>query len=287
MKLKLAALQLPTLSMSEARIDYYLRYVKSSGARLVLLGEYNLNSFFSELIKMPKSLIKEQIFHKTTLMSELSKKYDMAIIAPIILEKSCSDSQNLHNNSENLNDDINSQKTSEFVKGVMKFTPDGSEFYEQNLLINYDHWNEREFFANNSPFKIPKFEFDGFKFAIISGFEIHFDISFKDMLSDEVDCILTPTSCTFNSQERWKELLKVRAFTNLVYILRANRVGKLKLDDKKFDFYGESFLITPFGEIANALEEKEGALVVEIYKEELDEARKIWKFNQTLKEINE
>ena len=57
---KIAALQFPTLALSESRLDYYLKASKDSGANLVVLGEYVLNSFFTELLAMPKSMIKEQ-----------------------------------------------------------------------------------------------------------------------------------------------------------------------------------------------------------------------------------
>ena len=84
---RIAALQLPTLSMSEARIDYYLRVLKDKNASLALLGEYVLNSFFTELKEMPRAMINEQISHKKALMSELARKYEITIIAPIILPK--------------------------------------------------------------------------------------------------------------------------------------------------------------------------------------------------------
>ena len=77
-------LQLPTLSMSENRIDYYMKVAKDNGARIVLLGEYELNSFFSELKKMPRSIACEQSEHKQELMARLAAKYDLHIVAPII-----------------------------------------------------------------------------------------------------------------------------------------------------------------------------------------------------------
>ena len=41
------ALQLPTQPMSESRLDYYFRICADEGARLVVLGEYVLNSFLA------------------------------------------------------------------------------------------------------------------------------------------------------------------------------------------------------------------------------------------------
>jgi len=70
--------------MSENRIDYYMKVAKDNGARIVLLGEYELNSFFSELKKMPRSIACEQSEHKQELMARLAAKYDLHIVAPII-----------------------------------------------------------------------------------------------------------------------------------------------------------------------------------------------------------
>ncbi len=42
---KIAALQFPTLALSESRLDYYLKASKDNGANLVVLGEYVINSF--------------------------------------------------------------------------------------------------------------------------------------------------------------------------------------------------------------------------------------------------
>ncbi|MBF0928143.1 MAG: carbon-nitrogen hydrolase family protein, partial [Campylobacter concisus] len=41
---KICALQLPTQPLSEARLDYYLKICADENARLVVLGEYVLNS---------------------------------------------------------------------------------------------------------------------------------------------------------------------------------------------------------------------------------------------------
>ena len=195
MNSKVAILQLPTLSMSGARIDYYLKIAKQSGATLVLLGEYVLNSFFVELAKMPNSMINEQISHKFELMKELSKKYDMVIVSPFI----------------NQNEDG-------YIKGIAKFEHGEFEFWEQNFLMSYEHWNEKEFFKNSKKeLEIATFEHNGFKFGAMNGFDMHFDKCWVKMFESGVDAVLVPTASTFESKFRWEVMLKTRAFTNLVY----------------------------------------------------------------------
>ena len=58
--MKIAALQLSTQALSNARLDYYLRICEQKDVRLVALGEYVLNNFFTELKQMPVDLVKEQ-----------------------------------------------------------------------------------------------------------------------------------------------------------------------------------------------------------------------------------
>lgn len=261
--LKIALLQLPTLSMSPSRIDYYIKVAKDSGAELVLVGEYVLNSFFTELKKMPKAMIKEQSGHKKSLFCELSKKYDMAIIAPLVLIKG-----------------------DEILKVCAKFLPNSVKFYEQNFLINYDHWDETEYFNNKfENLDITTFSFKGVKFGILFGFEAHFDLCFTNLMKKNIDCLLLPTACTFDSQSRWQELLKMRAFLNSFYIARANRIGKAKFDEISHEFYGESLVVSPFGEIINSLKDEEGILLCDINKTQIKEARNLWKFRDLAKDF--
>lgn len=69
--MKIAALQLATLPMSSAKLDYYFRICKEKEVELLLLSEYALNSFFKELEVMPLSMIKEQSNHKIEVLKEL------------------------------------------------------------------------------------------------------------------------------------------------------------------------------------------------------------------------
>jgi len=254
--INVCVLQLPTLSMSENRIDYYMKVAKDNGARIVLLGEYELNSFFSELKKMPRSIACEQSEHKQELMARLAAKYDLHIVAPIIRAASgailrqagifggaaqksarCGGSENsvglksepgckgelnyksdlssndgsnskgalnskneqsskggssscgakslnfkaansadglnlsasIPSNSNASNLKAESQKDASeeeifcasenepiWVKSCAKFSPSEVKFYDQNILMDYPHWNEEGFFANRKSRKIGK-----------------------------------------------------------------------------------------------------------------------------------
>ena len=74
---KVVALQLHTLAMSDSRIDHYLNLAAKGGASVVVLGEYVINSFFNDIIKMPKSMIKQQSEQKRVSLSMMASKYNL------------------------------------------------------------------------------------------------------------------------------------------------------------------------------------------------------------------
>ncbi|NWF65910.1 MAG: carbon-nitrogen hydrolase family protein, partial [Campylobacterales bacterium] len=236
------------------------------GVRVVLLGEYVLNRFFKELINIPKDMIIEQSnFHINTL-KKLSKSYNITIIAPIIL---------YHDKN--------------FYKTIAKISPNSINYYYQQFFINYDHWNEEKFFAKKvHEVKSPLiFNIDNVKFALMFGFELHFDLMWRDVLTKKVDCVLLPTVTSFDSLPRWREIIKTRAFLNSCYILRANRIGEFQDSENSWKFYGDSLFCSPNGEIINNLTDKEEILLEEIDLEYIKECRKSWGFyNQVKKATN-
>jgi len=258
----IAALQLSTLPMSKAKLDYYLALCKKRGVSLVLLGEYNLNSFFKELESMSKMMIKEQSKHKIAVLKELAKEYDLNIVAPIVIFKK-----------------------DKIYKAIGRFTPKSTHFHNQQYLINYKHWNEEKFFDNEveKDYTPMMFNIEGFKVAALNGFELHFDTVWLEILKKKVDLVLLPTVSTFSSKQRWAELIKVRAFLNGVYILRANRIGEYQDKDISWKFYGESFLALPNGELHYMLGHKEEILLANIDKSIPRNAKRDWGFLAQIK----
>ncbi len=255
---KIAALQFPTLALSESRLDYYLKASKDSGANLVVLGEYVLNSFFTELLAMPKSMIKEQSEAKKESLIRLAKKHELEIIAPYI-----------------------NVEAKGYKKLCLKVAPNHIKTYEQQVLMPYNHWNEEKFFSNKinkGSLKLFTFSYDKLKCALLFGFEVHFDIFWQQIMSKKIDLVIIPSACTFESKQRWEELLKTRAFLNSTNVLRVNRIGTTK---DEWNFYGDSMLVNAFGEVESRLGSEEEMLIVEPKK--ADEARKIWAFDKIVK----
>lgn len=256
----LAALQLPTLPMSEAKLDYYALACSKKNVKIVVLGEYVLNSFFKELEQMPQSMIKEQSEHKIKILKKLSKKYSLTFIAPIV--------RVINKNIE---------------KHVAKCTPKSMKYYPQYFFINFKHWNEDKFFhQQGKPYNLPTFSQNGIKYGIVFGFELYFDFIWQQVDRKRVDVVLLPSVSTFNSIQRWNEVVRMRALTHNVYILRANRVGAFKQQEGDWHFYGHSMLVCPNGEIEEFLDDKEAMMIVEVEKKRVQEARQNWGWRKQL-----
>ena len=254
-----AVLQLPSIGMSSTKIYHYIRIAHKKDVKVLVLGEYLLNSFFKELEGMSVIMIKEQSEHQIKILKELSLTYAMTIIAPLIIVKK-----------------------KQLYKCIVKFSPNSTSYYFQQILINYPHWNEAKFFANEtSILKAPMiFSVDGFKFAVMSGFEMHVDKLWTMASQKNVDAVIVPSVSTFESSSRWKNLAQMRAFTHNCYVLRANRIGEYKENDYTWQFYGDSFLIDPNGEIVNDLGNKEELMIVDMSRAEVREAKRNWGFRE-------
>lgn len=259
--MRAAVLQLSAQGMSSTKLYNYIRIANKQGVKVLLLGEYILNPFFKELQELSTAMIQEQALHQIKVLKELSQTYKMVIVAPIIIVKK-----------------------GKVYKTVAKFSPSSTSYYEQQILINYPHWNEEKFFANEiTEIQAPLiFKVDGFKFAIMSGFELHFDDMFSHISSKGVDCVLLPSVSTFDSYERWKALILSRSFTHNCYILRANRIGEYVDKDHTWNFYGDSLLASPDGELLEHLGNKEELMIVDMSHTNVLRARKSWGFRDAL-----
>lgn len=260
--MRIAILQLPSIGMGSNKLENYARVANQKGVKLVLMGEYLLNPFFKELIQTPVSMIAEQSAHQIETLKVLALKYDLTFVAPIV-----------------------TVKKKECTKMIAKINARTVTYYPQQFLINYPHWNEEKFF--NNPIEAVKppmiFAVDGFKFAVMGGYEAHFDPMWDSITSKVVDAVLIPSASTFESHNRWRELIKTRAFTHNCYILRANRVGEYCDEKHAWKFYGDSMVVSPDGDVEADLGNTEELLIVDLDRKSLIESRKGWGFKEALR----
>jgi len=256
------ALQLPTLGMNATRLEFYLKNAHERGTRVMLMGEYVINHFFKELVRMPASMVREQGAKHIELLKSFAAKYDMVFIVPVVLVKK-----------------------KKHYKMIAKVTAKNTLYYEQQILLPYPHWNEKAYFSN--PLKALSqpltFTVDGFRFMVMAGFELHFDPFWEYVSRKKIDIVLLPTASTFGSHNRWREIIRTKAFLHSCYILRANRLGEYRDEEVKWKFYGDSMLVNPEGEVEMVLEDKESMLVESVSKKAIREHRRSWGFERELK----
>lgn len=259
--MRCAIVQLPSIGMGSYVLENYTKVAHQKGVKLLLLGEYVLNPFFKELLQTPISMIAEQTLHQTETLKSLALKYEMVIVTPIVMVKK-----------------------NKCIKMIAKFTGSRVSFAPQQFLINYPHWNEEKFFANPIlPIKSPMiFGLGGFKFAVMSGFELHFDPLWSAIEAKNVDVVLVSSASTFESHNRWRELIKTRAFTHNCYVLRANRVGEYNDEKHVWKFYGDSMVVSPDGEVEADLGNTEELLIVDLDRKALRDSKKGWGFKEAL-----
>ena len=260
--MKVAVLQLNSQGMSSTKLYKHIRVAHNKGVKVLMLGEYVLNPFFKELQIMSIGMIKEHSLHQINVLKELSSTYKMVFVAPVIIVKK-----------------------NRMYKTIAKISPNSASYYKQQILINYNHWNEEKFFDNEiKQIESPMvFSVDRFKFGVINGFELHFDEIFKKLDEKKVDCVLVPSISTFESYERWKALVCSRAFTQNCYVLRANRIGSYQDKDFTWEFYGDSLLASPDGEVLSHLGNKEELMIVDMYHSDVVKSRRMWGFGDALR----
>jgi len=260
--MKIAALQLPTLPLSNKKLATYIKKAKDNGAKIIVLGEYVINTFFKELVNMRRNMVAIQTKNKVEALEYYAKEFNIHIVAPVI-----------------------QIKEDKIYKTLAYFSPQEKRYKNQEFLINYSHWDEEDFFDNEISGKIDvlNFNVNGFNICAINGYEIHFDCIWEDILKKDSDLVLVSSASTFGSNQRWNEILKTRAFVNSLYILRVNRIGTYQDDGSFWNFYGETYLINPDGFIEESLKSQEGMLIADVEISELKEANSTWKFREHLR----
>jgi predicted amidohydrolase len=256
-----AVLQLNSQGISSTKLYKYIRIAHTKGVKLLVLGEYTLTPFFKELEQLSLDIIHEALKVQIKVLKESARDYDMTIVAPLILVKN-----------------------KKPYKVIAKFSPKSTSYYYQQFLINYPHWNEEKFFANEiTTIKAPlTFKIDNVRFGIMSGYELHFDQLWQYVEEKNIDCVVVPSAATFGSYSRWEAIIKTRAFTHNCYVLRANRIGEYKDKEVSWEFYGDSILASPDGEILNHLENNEELMIVSLSHKEVLHSRKVWRFKDAI-----
>lgn len=129
--------------------------------------------------------------------------------------------------------------------------------------------HEDEYFAPGDEVQVVPTEY------AVTGGLICFDIRFPEIARklalDGATLLLVSAQFPHPRSAHWETLLRARAIENQVWVMAANRVGS----SGGLDYFGQSMIISPWGEIVAAeMSEREAVVTERINLEEVDRVRK-------------
>jgi N-carbamoylputrescine amidase len=238
-------------------------------AKIICLPELFLSPYFCQTESHSKFKLAEKIpGKKTILYCELAKKLSVVLIIPLFEKKT---SGFYHNTSIIINekgkiiskyrkmhipDDPGYYEKFYFTPGDLGFKSTKTKYAKIGSLICWDQW-------------FP----EAARLTVLKGAEILF----------------YPTAIGWHPKEKkkfgksqldaWIVMQRSHAIANGVFVAAINRTGLEKIGNKKIQFWGNSMIIDPSGNIvARAKSEKEDILICDINLNKIENVRNHWPF---------
>lgn len=335
--LKIALLQLPYIEDLEV-LRRYINTAIDANVKLLALGEYMINPFFAELKNMDPTKVAQESTKRLRLLEEIATQNNITIVAPIIMGASAYMKQEFSSSEVYAKDEeivgtikvdvVPKEEDLEFkrlaqatrrqqmqrarlktLKGelqeqllykcVVVINREFVKFYNQQYLIDYSHWNEKEFFANKrfKHYEPLIFSVCDVKIAIVCGYELHFEAVWLRLKKERVDVVILPTASVSSTASRWENLIFARSFFSSCLIARINKIGNHKIINKnearpiieeilspkngseniEWNFNGGSLIMSPEG-VLSRLCDKEEMLYMDIKLDKIRKIREEWNF---------
>ena len=238
-------------------------------AKIICLPELFLSPYFCQTENHSKFKLAEKIpGKKTILYCELAKKLSVILIIPLFEKKTYGF---YHNTSIIINekgkiiskyrkmhipDDPGYYEKFYFTPGDLGFKSTKTKYAKIGSLICWDQW-------------FP----EAARLTVLKGAEILF----------------YPTAIGWHPKEKkkfgksqldaWIVMQRSHAIANGVFVAAINRTGLEKIGNKKIQFWGNSMIIDPSGNIlARAKSEKEEILICDINLSKIENTRNHWPF---------
>ena len=271
-KTKIAILQTKVSNNEKLNIKNSINKIKLAAkkkAKIICLPELFLSPYFCQTENHSKFKLAEKIpGKKTILYCELAKKLSVILIIPLFEKKT---SGFYHNTSIIINekgkiiskyrkmhipDDPGYYEKFYFTPGDLGFKSTKTKYAKIGSLICWDQW-------------FP----EAARLTVLKGAEILF----------------YPTAIGWHPKEKkrfgksqldaWITMQRSHAIANGVFVAAVNRTGLEKIGNKKIQFWGNSLIIDPSGNIvARAKSEKEEILICDINLGKIENVRNHWPF---------
>ena len=271
-KIKVGVIQLKITKNKEFNLKNSISKIKEAarkGAKIICMPELFLTEYFCKIENHAYFKIAEKVPGSTSnIFCKLAKELNVILIISLFEKKLSgiyyNTSITINNNGKiiskyrkmHIPDDPGYYEKFYFTPGDLGFKNVKTKFGDIGTLICWDQW-------------FP----EAARLTALKGSEI----------------IFYPTAIGWHPKEKkkygksqldsWITIQRSHAIANGVFVVAINRVGKEKKGKREIEFWGNSFVIDPNGNIISKLKSnKEGILVCDINLKKVESARQHWPF---------
>ena len=246
-----------------------IKKAASKKAKIICMPELFLSNYFCQTESHSNFKLAEKIPGKTTkIFCELAKKLQIVLMISLFEKKTHGF---YHNTSI-----VISEKGKILSKYRKMHIPDDPGYYEKFY-----------FTPGDLGFKSVKTKFG--KIGPLICWDQWFPEAARLTALKGAQIIFYPTAIGWHPKEKrefgktqlnsWITMQKSHAIANGTYVVAVNRVGVEKKGNKKIEFWGNSMIIDPSGEIIGKLgNKKDEILIREIDYKKIDTTREHWPF---------
>ena len=270
-KTRIALIQMKMSSEQTNNMDTAIRKIKDAvrkKAKVICLPELFLSNYFCQQEKHSNFNLAEKIPGETTsVLSELAKELKVIIIAPIFEKKT---SGIYHNSCVVIN-----EKGKIIGKYRKMHIPDDPQYYEKFY-----------FTPGDLGFKTFKTKYG--KLGTLICWDQWFPEAARLTSLQGAEILFYPTAIGWHPKEKkkfgksqlnsWISIQRSHAIANGVYVAAVNRVGIEKQGSKKLEFWGNTIVFDPSGNIIANAKQREKTIICDIDFKKVENVRRHWPF---------
>ncbi len=270
-KIKLALIQMKMSSEKSKNILNAISKIyaaKRKGAEIVCLPELFLTKYFCQTEKHSHFNLSEKIPGPTTeLFSNIAKKLKLILVLSIFEKRTLGI---YHNTCVVINERGKLQG-----KYRKMHIPDDPQYYEK-------------FYFTPGDLGFKSFKTSKGSLGTLICWDQWFPEAARLTVLKGAQILFFPTAIGWHPKERkkfgkaqlesWLSIQRSHAIANGVYVAAINRVGLEKQNSKKLEFWGNSVIFDPNGNVVKKAKLKEQIIICDIDFKKIETARRHWPF---------
>ena len=270
-KTKIALIQMKMSSDTKENMNVAIKKIKEASkkkAKVICLPELFLSNYFCQVEKHSNFNLAEKIPGQTTdALSSLAKELKIIIIAPIFEKKT---SGIYHNSCVVIN-----EKGKIIGKYRKMHIPDDPQYYEK-------------FYFTPGDLGFKSFKTNYGKLGTLICWDQWFPEAARLTSLKGAEILFYPTAIGWHPKEKkkfgksqlnsWISIQRSHAIASGVYEAAVNRVGLEKQGSKKLEFWGNTIVFDPSGNIVASAKQKEKTLICDIDFKKVENVRRHWPF---------